>query len=120
MKTDILSRKELEILINSFYEKVKTDPILGPLFAHVNWAKHLPVIYAFWENALFYTGGYLGNPLLIHKAFNDRNPLCKEQFKQWEYLFTTTVDELFQGEKAELAKQRAISISTVMQVKILR
>jgi hypothetical protein len=40
-------------------------------------------------------------------------------FQQWVHLFTSTVDELFAGEKALLAKQRAVSISTVMQIKIL-
>jgi hemoglobin len=34
-------------------------------------------------------------------------------------LFTKTVDQLFEGEHADLAKQRAVSIATVMQLKIL-
>ena len=38
---------------------------------------------------------------------------------RWLQLFTSTVDELFEGEKAELAKQRAMSIATVMQLKLL-
>jgi hemoglobin len=46
-------------------------------------------------------------------------PLTKPHFKQWEKLFTETVDELFDGDNAILAKQRALSISTLMQVKII-
>ncbi len=43
-----------------------------------------------------------------------------EHFQRWILLFNETVDELFKGEKAELIKQRALSISTVMQIKILQ
>lgn len=119
MKTDILGRKELEHLVNSFYDKVKADALLAPLFARVNWERHLPVMYAFWENALFFTGGYFGNPLKSHKALHDKSPLNDAHFKRWQQLFIETVDEYYEGEKATLAKQRALSISTVMQLKIL-
>jgi len=119
MKTDITGRKELELLIDTFYAKVKADPVIGGMFAHINWEHHLPVMYSFWENALFYTGGYSGNPLRTHQAINRRSPLTTGHFTQWLDLFVATVDELFEGEKAELAKQRAYSISTVMQIKIL-
>lgn len=118
MKTDIQDIKDIQTLVDSFYEKVKRDEIIGALFAHVNWEKHLPVMYSFWENALFFTGGYTGNPLKTHRAFHERNPLSPEHFAEWQSLFVSTVNELFAGEKAELAKQRALSISTVMQIKI--
>ncbi len=119
MKTDIAGRSDLEILINRFYDKVRVNPVIGQFFAHVNWDKHLPVMYDFWENTVFYTGGYLGNPLQIHQAFHKKHPLNADHFKQWQDLFLSTVDELFAGEKAELAKQRALSISTVMQIKTI-
>jgi hemoglobin len=41
-----------------------------------------------------------------------------EHFQRWTELFTATVDEMYKGEKAELIKQRAMSIATVMQIKI--
>jgi len=122
MKKDIEERKDIQLLINSFYDKVKADTVIGFIFndiMKVNWGKHLPVMYDFWENTLFYTGGYIGNPMEIHRRLNKVIPLSAEHFHQWVHLFTSTVDELFAGEKAELAKQRAISISTVMQIKIL-
>lgn len=118
MKTDIIGRNELELLINTFYDKVKGNSVIGFMFAHVNWEKHLPIMYAFWENTLFYAGGYTGNPLKTHQALNKICPLNAAHFHAWQKLFIATVDELFEGEKAELAKQRAISISTVMQIKI--
>ena len=122
MKKDIVSKKDIELLVNSFYEKVKTDETIGYIFTDivkVNWEKHLPVMYNFWENSLFYTGTYEGNPMELHKHLHHVTQLTKEHFKQWVLLFTNTVDELFEGKTADLAKQRAISIATVMEIKIL-
>jgi len=87
---------------------------------NVNWEKHLPVMYKFWENAIFYSGGYLGNPLIVHKHLNKLFPLTTEHFVEWNKLFLGTVDELFEGQNANLAKQRALSISTVMQLELFK
>ena len=122
MKRDIENREDIKLLLNSFYEKVKPDPVIGYIFTDVmkvNWERHLPMIYDFWENTLLYTGGYNGNPLEIHRRLNKVIPLTTEHFKRWTDLFCATVDELFEGQKALLAKQRAISVSTVMQIRIL-
>lgn len=118
MKKEIESRTDIELLVNRFYDKVKGNPVIGPMFTHVNWETHLPLMYNFWENAIFYSGGYNGNPLKSHQQLHQSNPLSKEHFDTWLHIFTSTVDELYTGEKAELAKQRAISIATVMQIKI--
>lgn len=122
MKKDLENRKDIELLITTFYDKVKADAAIGYIFndiAKVNWEKHLPIMFDFWENVLFFTGGYNGNPMIIHQHLNRVVPLTQQHFKQWEKLFTETVDELFDGINAILAKQRALSISTVMQVKII-
>ena len=121
MKQDIQNRDDIELLVRSFYEKVKKDPVIGYIFndlAKVNWEKHLPVMFDFWENTIFYTGTYSGNPMKSHQRLHQLYSLNAKHFAQWVRLFTATVDELFEGEKAELAKQRALSISTVMQIKI--
>lgn len=120
--TDIQSRDDIIRLVDTFYDKVKQDGILGPIFnekAQVNWVKHLPVMYDFWENIVFYTGRYGGNPMRIHQQLHERFPLAKQDFDRWLEHFTRTVDQLFAGENAELIKQRAQSIATVMQIKIL-
>lgn len=122
MKKDIANRDDIILLINSFYEKVKKDQVIGYIFndvAKVNWKKHLPVMYDFWENVIFFTGAYTGNPMTAHKQLHQKTPLNAEHFQEWIKLFTQTVDELFEGDKAELTKQRAISIATVMQLKIV-
>jgi len=123
MKKDITSKADIEMLVNRFYDKVKVDDLIGYFFTkvvQVNWDKHLPVMYRFWDSALFFTGVYEGKPLEIHEHLNQLSPLSVEHFQRWNELFTQTVDELFEGEKATLAKDRSISISTVMQLKIFK
>jgi len=122
MKKDIKNIDDIMILIDRFYQQVIKDPEIGHIFTttiKVNWEKHLPVMYSFWENTLFYTGTYAGNPMMIHQGINKIAHLTNEHFDRWVKLFTTTVDDQFEGEKAELAKQRALSIATIMKIKIL-
>jgi hemoglobin len=122
MKKDIENIEDIRILIDRFYQQVIRDPLIGHIFTttiKVNWEKHLPVMYSFWENTLFYTGTYTGNPMMIHQGINTIAHLTNQHFDRWIELFTATVNDLFEGEKAELAKQRALSIATVMKIKIL-
>lgn len=123
MKKDITNRKDIEMLVDEFYRKIRKDVHIGFIFsdiANINWEKHLPVMYDFFENMLFYTGSYTGNPMELHKHVNRLFPLTEDHFRQWNYLFGTTVDAMFAGETANLVKQRAKSIADVMQSKILK
>ncbi len=121
MKRDIETTEDIVLLVNSFYEKVKQDKTIGFFFdkvVAVNWEKHLPVMYGFWENIIFHSGGYIGNPMQVHAGLHAKHSIQRSHFERWIELFNTTVDELFEGAKASLAKQRAHSIATVMQIKI--
>lgn len=122
IKKDIENRDDIILLVNSFYDKVKINPLIGFIFNEVmavNWARHLPLMYDFWENTLFYTGGYTGNPMEKHRRLNRVITLTTEHFKEWIHLFNLTVNELFSGEKAELVKLRALNIAKLMQIKIV-
>jgi hemoglobin len=122
MKKDIQNIADIKVLIDHFYEGVVQDPMIGYIFTDtfkVNWTKHLPIMYSFWENTLFYTGNYNGNPMMMHRKIHDRVHLTPEQFDRWVTLFCANVDAHFEGEKADLAKQRAESIATIMKIKIL-
>jgi len=123
MKRDIENREDIELMVDEFYEKIKTDPVIGFIFndiAKVNYNKLLLTMYDFWENTIFFTGGYDGNPMKIHKQLNQLITLKKEHFSQWDRLFSENVDALFEGRNASLAKQRAANISAVMQIKIIQ
>ena len=121
MKKDIGNPEDVQLLVDRFYEKIKTDKLVGFIFTDVmkvNWEKHIPVIVAFWQNALFYAGGYHGNALKKHLNINKVVALEKKHFNRWLHLFNQTVDEYFEGEKATLAKQRAQSIASIIQIKL--
>ncbi|TDE51106.1 group III truncated hemoglobin [Flavobacterium sp. GT3P67] len=122
MKTDIKNRADIEKLINAFYDRIKTDSKIGYFFndvAKVNWEKHLPKMYDFWENIIFSTGDFIGNPMAKHKELHQKSTMTEAHFQNWNALFNETVDELFIGEKAEEIKQRAANIAMAMMYKTL-
>ena len=122
MKKDITNRADVELLVNSFYAKVIADKELGHIFneiAKVNWNTHLAAMVNFWENIILFTGSYEGNPMNLHQHLHHIVPLNETHFAQWNYLFIKTVDELFDGAKASLAKHRALSISLIIKKKLL-
>jgi hemoglobin len=109
-KSDISSKKDIQIMVDSFYAKVRKDPLIGPIFndeAKVNWNEHLPKLYNFWEDLLFGTQNYHGRPFPPHLKFD----LQVHHFEKWVSLFILTVDEHFVGKKAEEAKARALRIA---------
>lgn len=53
-----------------------------------------------------------------HLVLNQKSPIENHHFDAWLRYFNETVDELFDGEKAFFAKERALSIATVMKIKI--
>jgi hemoglobin len=118
-KEDILNRQDIETIVNSFYIKVREDDMLSPMFNHVDWDKHLPLMYDFWDNVLFYTGNYSGNPMVKHQIAHERNPMNSSHFDRWLSLFDNTLDASYAGKNTKLLKERAKSIATIMQIKII-
>lgn len=117
---DIKDRKDIINVINSFYNKVKKDELISFFFTEVvavDWEKHLPVMYDFWEEILFSTGKYTGNTMKKHMDLNMKWSLEAKHFERWLELFMQTVDEHYSGPNANLIKQRALSIATVIQIK---
>jgi len=121
MKPDISNRDDIKKLVNAFYEQLLDDPDLAPFFTKVSkivLSKHLPIIYDFWESVLFQAGKYKRNTLDMHLELHTLSPLKKIHFDRWLALFYETTDQLFEGEKAKQAKDRALSIATIIKMKI--
>jgi len=119
---DIDSREDVERLVDTFYDRIRTDDVLGPIFndvARVDWAEHLPKMYAFWDAVLFGTAGFKGNPLAVHLQLAELTPLGAREFDRWLALFQANVDGLFSGPVADEAKLRAARIAVVMQQHII-
>lgn len=123
MKTDIKNRVDIEELVNIFYGRVMKDPTIGYFFndvAHVNWEKHLPKMCDFFENILFSSGNYDGNPMVAHEELHKKREVKREHFQHWKTIFDATVDELFTGAKAEEIKLRTNNIAEAMMHKTHR
>lgn len=118
---DIESRKDIELLMATFYEKVKKDDTIGYIFndiAKVNWEHHIPIICDFWETLLLNAASYTKNAMAVHYTLNRKVPLEERHFQRWLQLFFETVDDLFTGDIATMAKKRAKSIASLMQFKM--
>ena len=120
MKRDIEDRKDIDELMRAFYADAMRDDVIGYIFtdvARLDLDHHLPIIGDFWETMLFQTGAYVKhgrNPLQVHGALSEREPLTLEHFTRWLEIFTSTIDSLFEGERADFLKLRANAIANRM------
>ena len=107
---DIETREDCERLVRAFYGRAFEDPVIGWLFvdvAKLDLEAHVPVITSFWETILLGAHSYSGGAFRPHAELHQQTPLRAGHFRQWLALWHTTVDELFAGERAELAKEHA-------------
>ncbi len=117
---DIIDRNDIELLVDEFYLKVVEDDKIGYFFnevVKVDWTKHKPIMYDFWETMILGNMIYQGNPMTKHMDLTKKTPLKKEHFDQWMELWVETVNEFFSGKNADEAIQRAKNVATVMQHK---
>jgi hemoglobin len=121
MKRQIKEREDIEFLVDEFYRKVKKDKIIGHIFNDVvnfSWDIHIPIMISFWETILLDKATYKGNVMLQHIELNKKYPLTADHFEQWKKLFFETLDEFFEGEKANEAKKRVEAMASLMRYKI--
>lgn len=121
MNPDISNVSDIKLLVEAFYEKIKRDPVIGFFFSEVmevNWDEHLVRMCDFWENVLFYTGTYEGDPIQAHRQINKMHQTEPVHFDRWLLLFNETADSLFAGPNIEKMKSHSRAIAAVMQEKI--
>ena len=121
-KKDIESRKDIELLVHTFYKKVRRHDALGPIFneAIEDWDEHLDKLCDFWETTLFLVKKYSGNPLRAHLKVDQDTGHKVEQihFGNWLNLWFESLDELFVGKNTEVAKSRARNMAHMMFIRI--
>lgn len=103
MRKDITTIQDIRLLVDTFYDQVRKDTLIGPIFIGIirdQWPAHLEKMYRFWQTVLLDERTYSGTPFLPHAKM----PLEWTHFEQWLRLFNETTDTLFAGEKAERAK----------------
>jgi len=114
----IENRKDISILVNSFYSKIRKDELLGPIFNnHIpdeKWPEHLSKLTDFWETNLFGIAKFKGSPTQKHINVDKNLNYSIEQkhFGMWLQLWFETINELYEGENADKAKNSARKMST--------
>jgi hemoglobin len=107
---DICDRADIAALVTAFYTRAFADPVLGPIFteiAKMDLDAHMPIMCDFWETVLFQAGKYGRNAFSVHLALHRLEPLTPMHFQRWLDIWEGTVDDLFAGPKADLAKVQA-------------
>jgi hemoglobin len=87
-----ITEAEIGILVDTFYDKVRRDSDIGPIFNAIvgDWPHHLATLKDFWSTVLLTTGRYKGDPMMTHLQL----PLDPEHFKRWLALFAETANEV--------------------------
>jgi hemoglobin len=114
---DLAGRDDIMAVVTEFYRRAFADALLGPIFrdvARIDLAVHLPVMADFWNTVLFRAGTYRRNVLRVHLMLHERVTLTSAHFTRWSELWNHTVDDLFVGLKAEMAKSQAERIAGSM------
>lgn len=116
-KSDITSLEDIKLMVNSFYDQVRKDDLIGPIFhARIqnDWQPHLEKMYRFWQTVLLNQHTYSGRPFPPHAQL----PVEKKHFDRWVNLFHQTVDKRFEGPQANEAKWRATKMAQLFESKI--
>lgn len=116
-KKDIQTLEDIKLFVDAFYSKVREDDLLAHIFNSViqnRWPQHLEKMYCFWQTVLFDEHTYFGSPFLPHAKL----PVSEQHFERWKHLFETTIDNLFEGQKAERAKWQGNRMAEMFLIKI--
>ena len=118
---DIRDRADCERLVRAFYGKALEDPIIGFIFtdvAQLDLEAHVPRITSFWQTVLLGEKTYAGGAFGPHAHLHERVELKRGHFDRWLQLWFGTVDELFAGEKANLAKVHALRVASAFHTRL--
>lgn len=106
----------LHRLVHRFYDRVRADPMLGPIFAAriTDWDPHLDRMVAFWSSVALMTGRYHGAPMPAHAGL----PVNWAHFDRWLVLFRQTASEVCPPAGARYVIERAERIAQSLHMAV--
>lgn len=116
-RKDISTMEDVKILVDTFYEKVRENELLSPIFSSKigdRWPAHLEKMYRFWQTVLLEEHTYYGSPFPPHAKL----PVQQQHFDAWLELWHSNIDGHFIGEKATEAKWRGDKMAVMFLSKI--
>ncbi len=116
MKPLQLDDDGLRILVDRFYDRVRADTELGPIFndAIHDWPEHLDKLTAFWSSVMLTSGRYKGQPVPAHVKHKSR--ITPALFDRWLALWARTTNELMAPDAAAALQDRANRIAQSLQL----
>ena len=111
-------QEDIQLLVNTFYSKIRKDELLGPIFnSHISenqWPHHLIKLTDFWETNLFGVRKFKGSPTQKHLKVDENLDYRIDalHFGKWLNLWVETINELFTGERADKAIYMARKMAT--------
>lgn len=122
----IETRKDISILVHAFYDRIREDELLGPIFnghiAEEKWPVHLNKLTDFWESNLFGAASFSGSPSKKHIQVdtNVGHTINQAHFAHWLELWFESIDGMFEGTMAFKAKESARKMATGQFLTILK
>ncbi|TKR56856.1 group III truncated hemoglobin [Allopusillimonas ginsengisoli] len=109
-RSELCTEAEISTLVYTFYDKVRADPLIGPVFNNAihDWDTHLAIMVRFWSSVLIGSGTYSGAPMPKHVALPG---LDADMFVRWLQLFHDTTETLPNRLFAERAEEAAHRIA---------
>ena len=121
-KKDVTIREDVFFLVNTFYDKIKKDEMLGPIFNGMikDWDKHMVLLTDFWSSQLFIERTYHRNPIEIHRKVDAyaNHSINEQHFGKWLNYWIQTLDEHFEGDNVFILKNRARKMASFIHVDI--
>jgi hemoglobin len=112
------SEQDIAALVDRFYERVRADDRLGPIFdaAITDWDQHLQIMRDFWSGALLRTTRYRGCMMSPHF----RLPIAAEDFERWLTLFRPSARETLPAAQADMAVSLAEGVTDMLRQSMAR
>jgi hemoglobin len=110
----MINKTHIENLITNFYEQIKQDELLGPIFndvAKVNWEEHIPLLVNFWSSIMLGTNEYHGGAFGKHVMLSHQTPINKQHFDHWLEIFTQQANQDLPKPYNEIIVNRANMIA---------
>lgn len=112
----MITEDDIDRLVPTFYDRVRTDPILGPIFesAIADWPHHLERLKAFWSSVMLTSGRYKGQPMIAH--LRHAHEMTPENFARWLDLWKATSTELLEPDTAASVQAKAEMIAESLEL----